>query len=136
GTCGRSLTVLSRLRPSAIVTPPKWRDDSKLVPIVLAGGWDASNLHDQTVLAKLCNTSYESVDADARRLATQPDAPLDLEGSIWTLRSHMDAFTVLGRLIDTGCQQRLREACLEVFAERDRRLDVPENERPIIPTRG
>jgi len=136
GTCGRSLTVLARLKYSAIATRPKWHDDPKLVPIVLAGGWDASNEHDQGVLAKLCNTPYESVDSEARRLASVSDAPLDLEGSIWTLRSPMDAFTLLGCLVDTGCQQRLNEACTQVFSESDHTLDIPEDERPIIHTRG
>jgi hypothetical protein len=136
GTCGRSLTVLSRLIPSGIAMPPKWHDDRRLVPIVLAGGWNASNEHDRAVVAKLCNTSYESVDAEVRRLASLADAPLDLEGSVWTLRSPKDAFTLLGCLIDTGSQERLREACLEVFSERDRTLDIPEEKRPAIPTRG
>jgi hypothetical protein len=51
-TCGRSLTVLARLRPSARVVPPKWQGDPKLVPIVLAGGWDASNEHDCSGLSQ------------------------------------------------------------------------------------
>jgi hypothetical protein len=135
-TCGRSLTVLSRLRPSALVVFPKWHNDPKLVPIVLAGGWHASNEHDRAVVAKLCNTSYEVVDAEARRLSSFADAPLDLEGPVWTLRSAADAFTLLGCLVDTATQQRLREACIEVFSERDRRMDVPDEERPVIATRG
>jgi hypothetical protein len=136
GVCGRSLTVLSRLRPSALARRPKWHDDRNLVPIVLAGGWNAASEHDQAILAKLSNTSYENVDAEARRLASLADAPLDLEGSVWTLRSHMDAFTWLGPLIDTGFQKRFREACIEVFSERDLTLDIPGDDRPIIPTRG
>ena len=136
GVCGRSLTVLSRLKHSGSVAQPKWHDDPKIVPIVLAGGWDASNDHDQAVVAKLCNSTYESVDTEARRLAALPDAPLDLEGTIWTLRSPMDAFTLLGFLVDTASQRRLHEACVEVFSERDRRLEIAEDQRPVIPTRG
>jgi hypothetical protein len=136
GTCGRSLTVLSRLNASGVADPPQWRDDLRLIPMFLAGGWNASNEYDQAVVAELCNSSYERVDAEARRLSAQPDAPLDLEGSIWTLRSPMDAFTLLGRLVDTACQERLREACVEVFSERDHRLDIPEHQKPVIPTRG
>ncbi len=135
-TCGRSLTVLSRLNPSALVALPKWHNDPKLVPIILAGGWHASNEHDRAVVAKLCNTSYDAVDAEARRLSSFADAPLVLEGSVWTLRSATDAFTLLGCLVDTATQQRLREACIEVFSERDHRMDVPDEERPEIPTRG
>ncbi|MCU1239392.1 MAG: hypothetical protein JWO71_118 [Candidatus Acidoferrum typicum] len=136
GRCGRSLTVLSRLNASAIATPPKWHGDARLVPFVLAGGWNASNEHDRAILAKLSNTSYEYVDSEARRLASLSDAPVDLEGSIWTLRSHADAFTVLGCLIDSGFQRRLSEACIEVFSETDRRLEIPEDKRPAVPIRG
>jgi hypothetical protein len=136
GVCGRSLTVLSRLKASAIAVRPKWHDDPKLVPIVLAGGWDASNEHDRAVVAELCDASYGDVDSEARRLASLSDAPLDLEGCIWTLRSHMDTFTWLGCLVDTGGQQRLHAACVRVFSERDRTLDTPEDSRPAIPTRG
>jgi hypothetical protein len=64
------------------------------------------------------------------------DAPLDLEGSIWTLRSPWDAFTLLGSLVDTALQQRLREACIDVFSERARTLDVPDDARPLIRVRG
>ncbi len=136
GTCRRSPTVLSRLIPSGTATPPKWHDNPKLVPIMLAGGWDASNKHDLAIVEKLCNTSYDSVDAEVRWLASLSDAPLDLEGTAWTLRSHKDAFTLLGCLIDSGSQERLREACLDVFSERDRTLDIPEEKKPVIPTRG
>jgi len=135
-TCGRSLTVLSRLKASAIAPPPKWHNDAKLVPMVLAGGWNAANERDRAVVAKLCNTSYEAVDAEARRLSSLADAPLDLEGSVWALRSATDAFTLLGCLVDTGTQERLREVCIEVFSERDRRLDVHEEAGPVIPVRG
>jgi hypothetical protein len=136
GTCRRSPTVLSRLIPSGTATPPKWHDNPKLVPIVLAGGWDASNKDDIAIVERLCNTSYDSVDAEARRLESLSDAPLDLEGTVWTLRSHKDAFTLLGCLVDSGSQGRLREACLDVFSERDRTLDIPDEKRPVIPTRG
>jgi hypothetical protein len=136
GTCGRSVTVLARLNASATAVPPKWRDNPELIPLALAGGWDASNEHDCAVIARLCGKAYADVDADVRKLALLPDSPLYLEGSVWTLRSSKDAFTLLGPLIGTASQQRLRDACTDVFGEIDRTLDVPESERPIIPTRG
>ena len=128
--------MLARMRPSALVVLPKWHSDSKLVPMVLAGGWDASNEHDRAVVAKLCNTSYEKIDREARRLASLADAPLDLQGSVWTLRSPPDAFSLLGRLVDTRTQERLRSACISVFSERDRRLDAPDEAGPVIHARG
>jgi hypothetical protein len=136
GICGRSVTVLSRLNASATVAPPKWRDIPEVIPLVLAGGWDASNQHDRAVVARLCGKDYGDVDTDARKLAVLQDAPLDREGSIWTLRSSQDAFTLFGALIGTAFQQRLRDACIEVFSEIDRTLDVPDEKGPIIPIRG
>jgi len=136
GVCGRSLTVLSRLKPSNIALRPKWHDDPKLVPIVLAGGWNALNEHDRSVVAKLCDSTYDSVDLEARRFAKLSDAPLDLVDSIWTLRSPMDAFTLLGCLINTGSQERLHDACVEVFSERDTTIDIPESQLPAIPIRA
>src|SRR5207245_8038767 len=97
------------------------------------------SLHDAlpiSVVAKLCNASEEAADAEARRRSSPADAPLDLEGSVWALRSATDAFTLLGCLVDTRTQERLREVCIEVFSERDRRLEVPDEARPVIPTRG
>ena len=135
-TSGRSLTVLARMKPSALVVLPKWHTDPKLVPMFLAGGWDASNKHDRDVVAKLCNLSYPKIDSEARRLASHADAPLDLQGSVWTLRSPFDAFSLLARLVDTRTQERFRTACISVFSERDRRLDRPDEVGSLIPTRG
>ena len=134
--CGRSLTVLSRLKASTVSMRPRWHDDRALVPLVLAGGWDATNKHDCDLVADLCNTPYDKVDSEARRLASQSDAPLDLENSIWTLRSPMDAFILVGSLIDSGCQKRLHEACQKVFSENDQTLDAAETGEIKIQIRG
>lgn len=136
GVCCRSVSVFSRLYARGTVAAPNWSDDMGLVPLVLAGGWDDSNEHDRAVLVALCDKPYDQIDLDARRLASQPDAPLDLEGSIWTVRSPKDAFTLMGTLIGSAYQQRLRVACTTVFSEIDQTLDVPDEEQPIIPTRG
>jgi hypothetical protein len=107
--CGRSVTVLSRLNASAIARPPAWHRDSTLVPFVLAGGWDARNEFDRAAMEKLCGASYDKVDAAARQFASVADPPMDLDGTVWTLRSATDAFILLGSLIDTASQQRMRE---------------------------
>jgi hypothetical protein len=134
--CGRSVTVLSRLNASAIARPPEWHRESGLVPLLLAGGWDALNEYDRKAMERLCNTHYEDIDASARKFASMADPPIDLEGTVWTLRAPTDAFMLLGSLIDSAAQQRLRDVCEQVLGERDLTLEVPEEERPIIPTRG
>jgi hypothetical protein len=136
GICCRSVVVFSRLNAYGAVSRPTWSDSAELVPLILAGGWDDSNDNDRTVVSSLCNKPYDEVDTDARRLASLPDAPLDLDGTIWTVRSPKDAFTLVGSLIGNAHQQRLRGACTTVYSEIDQTLDVPDEEQPIIPTRG
>ncbi len=135
-TCGRSLTVLSRIKASGLKPLPIWHDDIDLIPLSLAGAWDATNEHDRAVIEQLCDKPYDSVDAAARRFASIPDAPIDLEGTVWAMRSPTDAFTLLGRLINSATQARLRRACVDVFSETDRTLDLPDEQRPAVPTRG
>lgn len=135
-TCGRSLTVLSRIKASGLKPLPIWHHDSDLIPLLLAGAWDATNEHDCATVAHLCGKPYGSVDAAARKFAAVADAPIDLEGAVWAMRSPTDAFTLLGRLIDSATQTRLREACITVFTEIDQTLDLSDEERPVVPTRG
>jgi hypothetical protein len=136
GVCCRSVIVFSRLNARGTVTPPDWSDDTELVPLILSGSWDESNEHDRKVISTLCNKTYEQVDVDARRLVSLPDAPLDLDGSVWTVRSPKDAFTLVGCQVGNAHQQRFRTACQTVFSEVDQTLDLPDDEQPIIPTRG
>jgi hypothetical protein len=134
--CGRSVTVLARLNASEKAIRPEWSERPELIPLMLAGGWDASNEHDCAVVSALCGMEYGEVDAYARKFLALPDSPLDLEGSVWTLRSSKDAFILLGSLVGTASQQRFRDACIRVFGEIDRTLDIPDDKKPIVPIRG
>ena len=99
GICCRSVVVFSRLDARGSVDEPAWSKNLELTPLILCGGWDASNKHDRTVVAELCQKTYDEVDLDARKFAAMPDAPLDLEGSVWTVRSPKDAFTLIGPMV-------------------------------------
>jgi hypothetical protein len=136
GVCGRSISVFSRIKPSATFVPPTWGADPELVPLALAGGWDAANEHDRTVVSALCGAPYDRVDELARRYAGIPDPPIDLDGTVWTSRSQQDSFVLMGSLVGDAHQQRLRNASETVFSEIDRTLDVPDDQRPVISTRG
>lgn len=136
GICCRSVVVFSRLDARGTVAEPAWSKSGELAPLILCGGWDASNENDRAVVAALCQKTYAEVDLDARRFSAMPDAPLDIEGSIWTVRSPKDAFTLMGSMIGDAHQQRLRDACIAVYSEIDQTLELPDEEQPIIPTRG
>ncbi len=136
GICCRSVVVFSRLDARGSVDEPAWSKNAEVTPLILCGGWDASNENDRIIVAGLCQKTYDEVDLNARMFAAMPDAPLDLEGSVWTVRSPKDAFTLMGPMVGNAHQQRLRDACFAVFSEVDRTLDVPDEEQPVIPTRG
>jgi hypothetical protein len=62
GICCRSVVVFSRLNARGSVAPPDWSDAPELVPIILSGGWDASNEYDRAVVATLCHRTYSCRD--------------------------------------------------------------------------
>lgn len=133
-TCGRSVTVLSRIISSNIRPRPGWHAELDLVPVMLCGAWDAANDDDRLVISALAGRAYEEIDATARRLSAHSDAPLDLENSVWSMRSPIDAFTLLGVHVTTALQHRFATACHTVFAEIDQTL--ANVDRTALPTRG
>lgn len=136
GICCRSVVVFSRLDASGTVAEPAWSNSTDLVPLILCGAWDESNDNDRKIVAALCQKTYDEVDSDARGFASMSDAPLDLDGSVWTVRSPKDAFTLMGSMIGNAHQQRLRTACSAAFSEIDQTLDIPDEEESTIPIRG
>ena len=82
---GRSLTVLRRqLSNVPAIGTPEWADDSRIasdmVPLVLAGTWDAQNEADRTLLSLLAEvSSYELLEKRILNLLQLNDSP------VWSL---------------------------------------------------
>ena len=119
--CGRSLAALERLRPGGSSEDPRWMEDADdLLPLLLAGGWDAANTLDTAVAAEIAGRhSYAGLERAPRRHLTHDDPPLDLEGSIWKVRAPMDAFVRAGHRIDSEIAGRLKAAMVKVFGHVD-----------------
>ena len=102
---GRSITVLRRrLSQQDSVRTPNWaRDHSlvmKLVPAVLAGGWDSENEEDNRVITALARgLSPEDLEEQMHALLLYEDPP------VWTVRSYfgvvsqVDAFFAISPFI-------------------------------------
>ncbi|MFC5522097.1 hypothetical protein [Polaromonas jejuensis] len=116
--CGRSLTVLRRLRPSGIAQPAQWAQHANnLKPALLAGGWTVNSKLDTDVLAALAgHGDYDAVEALIRPTMTLSDPPLDRVNEVWQVRAPVDAFPFYGHLVDSKDLQRLREAAIKVFS--------------------
>ena len=117
-SCGRSLAVLARLRPSGTAEPPEWLQASEaLIPVLLAGGWKPSVQADTEVLKTLGGkATYEEVEAPLRGLTKLKDPPIDRVDDVWAMRSSVDAFMHLGHLIGGEHLARFAEQAKIVFS--------------------
>lgn len=115
---GRSLSALARLIPSGAYDSPAWEASAAdLAPAILAGAWDSANIHDRHILEIITNgVALQALEGQVRKHFQDPDAPFDVQGSIWKVRAPMDAFIRIGPFIDVDHADRLKAAMLEVFS--------------------
>lgn len=135
--CGRSLTVLARLRPGGAIQPPEWvKGGPSLLPAILVGAWDASNEDDKKIITEIAaGRPYQEVESGLRQFLRDSDPPFDVEGTIWKVRAPMDAFIHVGHLIGPGEAALLRASMITVFGhvEPDEDLDeVVSLKRPTV----
>jgi hypothetical protein len=133
--CGRSVTILARRIARGTKPIPAWLDNQRLIPALLAGGWDADRPADRKILEDLSGSSYDDLERMLRPLLDQPE-PLEREGAVWNVRAPVDALSWLGSRITRTDLDRLRTAALKVFGELDPALDLPLSERPYAGMRG
>ena len=98
---------------------PAWMNQgASLVPAILAGAWDSSNVLDRAIVEQIAGgTSYSLIERLARSASGDADPPFDLVGAIWKVRAPMDAFVRVGRFIGAEDVTFLREAMLKVFGQ-------------------
>ncbi|MBZ2206525.1 hypothetical protein [Massilia soli] len=116
--CGRSLTILRRLRPAAgIAAPAEWEHlAASLKPALLAGGWTTDSELDKEVVASLGGgTDYVAVEAPIRQTLNMCDPPFDKVAQVWQVRAAVDAFPHYGHLVDENDLMRLKVAAIRVL---------------------
>ena len=115
---GRSLTVLRRqLSNVPAIGTPEWADDSRIasdmVPLVLAGTWDAQNEADRTLLSLLAEvSSYELLEKRILNLLQLNDSPVWSLGNLRGVISKKDAiFAIKGSVSKADLYRFLEIAC-------------------------
>lgn len=119
--CGRSLTILRRLRPaSGTFTPAEWQHlAAPLKPALLAGGWSSDSSLDREVVTILAGgVNYVSLESEIRKTLIMSDPPFDNVDQAWQIRSAVDAFPYYGHLIDEHDLQYLKEASIRVLSHK------------------
>ncbi|HEY5212215.1 MAG TPA: hypothetical protein VIJ38_04255 [Acidobacteriaceae bacterium] len=117
--CGRSLAALARQFPGGSSEPPAWMPHGNLVlPAILAGGWDAGNDLDRTIIQALAESDdYRKYERKLRRFISEADPPFDQVGTVWKVRAPLDAFIHIGELIGTEHLDLLRITMSTVFSQ-------------------
>lgn len=116
--CGRSLTILERLRSNKPYQPPEWeRQANNLKAAFLAGGWSVRQELDKTVLKELSGLpDYAALEEKLLPTIMLADPPFDRVSEYWQVRAPVDAFSFYGHLIGELDLQRLRDAAIKVFS--------------------
>lgn len=126
---GRSLAVLRRLMPAAPARRPAWVQAPLVPPLLgamLAGAWDRDYPADRTIIARLCNLSYDAVEEALAPLAAALDGPFRRSGSVWKLTSLRDSWFLLASHLTTAQVATLIAAFLEVMGEINPRYNDPD----------
>lgn len=93
---------------------PEWASSneiSDLLPIVLLGQWNETVPGDLELVNKLSNKTYENYAKTLQRFILMPDSPLIHVGTVWRLKSPMDAISYASDYITNGDLAKLKEIC-------------------------
>lgn len=117
--CGRSLTILKRLRPNTPPANPVWvQQVFALKPAFLAGGWSSDLEMDCNILHELGDyASYAALESTLMPTLSLPDRPIDKEADVWQVRAPVDAFFFYGSQLTDADLTRLKNAIVKVFGK-------------------
>ncbi len=115
-TCGRSLAVLARQKPSGTAELPKWIDDADaLIPAMLAGAWVCDVEHDQQVLSSLSQKPYDETEDELLRFLVMQDSPIERIENLWATKAPVDAFLHLAPRVGRRHLEQFKAALAAVF---------------------
>lgn len=135
----RSLPALVRrlARNPAHARPP-WAqppDGSVLAILVLVGAWTVSE-DDTAIIGQVTGKPWEEIEPLLLRWRPVDDPPFVRPGMQWHLASAQEAFALLHDLLSAADLARWEETAAAVLLERDPRLDLTPDERPMASLTG
>lgn len=130
---GASIPVLRRhLFRSGVTQAPSWANaDSAevLLPILLSGAWDERIEGDKSMIESMAGMKYGSFLEKITPLLSVDDAPLRKVGSVWKLKSPLDAWFLVAPHLDQTHFERFRHAINAVLTETNPKYDLPPDQR-------
>jgi hypothetical protein len=137
---GRSIPVLRRqLYRSKAFTAPIWSSVESarlLIPVLLAGSWDEGKEGDRKVLTVLSGLPYENFARELQGLLSIDDSPIRKIGSVWMLKSPLDAWFVLARNLNNDSLVAFQQSTNAVLMQVDPKYDLSPEKRWAAPIYG
>ena len=130
---GGSLSILKRRVAKAPTNQiPVWAQSdtaTRLVPLILAGGWHERNEYDKNIIEELTGRRFSEVIAFANEMLSINDPPLSNILSVWSVVSREDSWDLLARNIDSELLGRFENVVEKVLKDDDPRFDLPAEDR-------
>lgn len=130
---GRSLPVLRRqLSAAGAVRTPSWgtaKVAQALLPALLAGAWTDTKDGDREVMETLAGMSYSKLIQQLMPFLSTDDAPLRKVGSVWMMKSPLDAWFILAQHVNNDLLKRFQQSIASVLTRTNPKYDLPAGQR-------
>ena len=101
---------------------PEWANSigiSALLPIILLGQWNENVPGDLKLVEKLSGKTYSDYSKILQGFRLMPDSPIANVGTVWRLKSPMDAMSYASVYLTNDDLVKLKEICLLLIADDD-----------------
>jgi hypothetical protein len=129
---GRSIPVLRRQRFRSSARTPVWSDDksaSSLVPLLFSGAWDEKKEGDRKLIDSLSGRTHEEYIKALKPFLKVDDSPIRNVGSVWMLKSPLDAWVLLAPHLTHADLKLFEQAILSVLTTTDPKYELDAEKR-------
>lgn len=129
---GRSIPVLRRHLFLSSARTPAWSDEqsaSTLMPLLFAGAWDDHKEGDRNIIESLSGMKYEEYVKRLKPFLGIEDSPVRKIGSVWMLKSPLDAWFLLAPHLTEDDLKLFEGAVLSTLTKTDPKYDLEAEKR-------
>lgn len=129
---GRSIPVLRRHLFRSSAKTPKWADEKfapLLIPLLFTGAWDEYKEGDRNIIESLFGTTHEAYIKALKPFLSIDDSPVRNIGSVWMLKSPLDAWFMLAPHLTNEHLKLFERAILSVLTKTDPKYDLKAEKR-------
>jgi len=129
---GRSIPVLRRHLFRSSAKTPDWSDEKSapaIIPILFAGAWDERRDDDRGVIESLAGMTHDDYVKTLKPFLSMDDAPIRHIGSVWMIKSPLDAWYLLAPHLTEDHLKLFECAILSVLTKTDPKYDLEPEKR-------